>query len=84
MPNLFLDPGGQAGSNGTPDLGIGPRGTEPQGPGWDSCSKIYKDKLFFWALIIAQNFILLIDTVDICEQWQILTKQMTQNYRHFS
>ena len=31
MPPMFSGPGGQAGSNGTPHLGIGPRGTEPQG-----------------------------------------------------
>ena len=31
VPHAFLDPGGQAGSNGTPHLGIGPWGTEPQG-----------------------------------------------------
>ena len=29
----FLDPGGQAGSNGTPHLGIGPRGIDPRGGG---------------------------------------------------
>ena len=36
----YLDPGGQAGSNGTLHLGFGPRGAIPQG---GSCCNIYKD-----------------------------------------
>ena len=31
VPPTFLDPGGQAGSNGTPHLGFGPSPTIPQG-----------------------------------------------------
>ena len=31
VPHLFSDLGGQAGSNGTPHLGIGPRAAIPQG-----------------------------------------------------
>ena len=36
----FLDPGGQAGSNGTPHFGFGSSPTIPQG---GSCCNIYKD-----------------------------------------
>ena len=33
VPPTFLDPGGQAGSDGTPHLGFGPSPTIPQGGG---------------------------------------------------
>ena len=41
-PRTFLDPGGQAGSDGTPHLGFGSSPRIPQG---GRCLNIYKDKL---------------------------------------
>ena len=40
VPQTFLDPRGQAGSDGTPHLGFGSSLTIPQG---GRCSNIYKD-----------------------------------------
>ena len=41
VPGTFLDPRGQAGSDGTPHLEFGSSSTIPQGGG--SCCNIYKD-----------------------------------------
>ena len=43
VPPTFLDPGGQAESNGTPHLGVW--GIPEDSPGGGSCCNIYKDYL---------------------------------------